>query len=689
MQICLNTAGKLRFLVISEMFCIAVVQYILCLMFCSFCAEAKAAEEAGLNAVLVVREGNEPLTEEDKMRFPVIRSFQDFVFETSAKRKKMSTDDEPHVTVESPANEASNSDNAKTEVASTESAGSGNTESSLSELEMMDVSSNDPQETNVKSGRTETESQSTDINMATEGGVTKESGKTGLATNGSEVCKPKSSPPELKTVEAPDTKEESPKAAEEYDSGNMSETADVKLKSTEVDVEVPKVQADTELKDTKTDAKECERDIESAKAGNTDVDINKIPASVEVEKVDSAEVGNAESSARDTNIEVKAARNDPGSGSAIVDSEKLETDSGNTKTNFDNATADADGDTEKNIEAEADSSHEEADSQGAKADTQNTKVVDSKVGENINTEISEVNVDSTETEGKMGADSSEIKECGVVNAGDAEGAEVMDTENISIQMKAEVSREMEVESLAKFGEKDEALRKVTDVKSGENASVKEEGEGSELSEDLLVNKDDDVTKLKSEATGKTESDITLHQLQEKHSVNDSPADDRVLGDNKPLEITEAERSKSTAELNTESPATDTSREESSELKPAADKILQGKMEDVSNTVENADSEIPVTVSNVDRAEADTNANEDIKPVELKNVEVKGADESSAVEDTTKENGLPATAENGNCPDSGQNGEVQDVEHDVMVKKLSMDDSGNKDDATLITSVASS
>jgi hypothetical protein len=657
-------------------------------MFCSFCAEAKAAEEVGLNAVLVVREGNEPLTEEDKMRFPVIRSFQDFVFETSAKRKKMSTDDQPHVTVELPANEASNSDNAKTEVASTESAGSGNTESSLSELEMMDVSSNDPQETNVKTGRTETESQSTDINMATEGGVTKESGKTGLATNGSEVSKPKSSPPELKTVEAPDTKEESPKAAEEYGSGNMSETADVKLKSTEVDVEVPKVQADIELKDTKTDAKECERDIESAKAGNTDVDINEIPASVEEEKVDSEEVGNAESSTRDANIEVKAARNGPGSGSAIVDSEELETDSGNRKTNFDDATADADvGDTEKNVDAEADSSHEEADSQGAKADTQNTKVVDSKVGENINTEISEVNVDSTETEGKMGADSSEIKECGVVNAGDAEGAEVMDTENIAIQMKAEVSREMEVESLAKFGEKDEALRKVTDVKSGENASVKEEGEGSELSEDLLVNKDD-VTKLKSEATGKTESDITVHQLQEKHSVNDSPADDRVLGD-KPLEITEAEHSKSTAELNTESPATDASREESSELKPAADKILQSKMEDVSNTVENAGSEIPVTGSNVDRAEADTNANEDIKPVELKNEEVKGADESSAVEDTTKENGLPATAENGNCPDSGQNGEVQDVEHDVMVKKLSVDDSGNKDDATLITSVASS
>nr|CAD7402056.1 unnamed protein product [Timema poppensis] len=54
--------------------------------------EAKAAKEAGLNAVLVVREGNAPLSSEDKAIFPVITSFQDFVFEVSAKRQKLSSD---------------------------------------------------------------------------------------------------------------------------------------------------------------------------------------------------------------------------------------------------------------------------------------------------------------------------------------------------------------------------------------------------------------------------------------------------------------------------------------------------------------------------------------------------------------------------------------------------------------------
>nr|CAD7572142.1 unnamed protein product [Timema californicum] len=54
--------------------------------------KAKAAKEAGLNAVLVVREGNAPLSSEDKAIFPVITSFQDFVFEVSAKRQKLSSD---------------------------------------------------------------------------------------------------------------------------------------------------------------------------------------------------------------------------------------------------------------------------------------------------------------------------------------------------------------------------------------------------------------------------------------------------------------------------------------------------------------------------------------------------------------------------------------------------------------------
>lgn len=619
------------------------------------------------------------------MHFPVIRSFQDFVFEASAKRKKMSTDDEPHVMVESPtieASDSSKSDQVKTEVANPESAGSGNVGSSQCEFEMMDVSNNDSHEANVKMDRNETELQSTDIKMAMEDGDTKESGKTELADNDSEVSKTWSSPPELKTAEAADT-EQSPKPcseiAEKSDSGKVSETTDIKLKSAEVDVEVSKVETHVELNDTKFEHKEPERDEASSRAGNTDGDANEIPANVEEEKVDAEEAGNTDSSVQDTNIGLKAATNGSGSGSAVQDSEELETGSGATKTNF--------------VDAEADSTHEEANLQGTEADTQNTEGDDSRVEENSNTEMSGVDIDSTETAGKADADCSEIKNDTDINAGDEKVAEIMDTDNMTSQMKA--TGGMEIESLAKLGENVEPLKKAVDMKSGENASVKKEGESSELVEGSSVNETGEVSKLQSEVTDKSESDITVHQLPEKHFVNDSSAGNCAPADNISLESTEAEHSKSTAELNTELPAAHASQEENySEMISAADKIVQGKMEDISNTVEKSDSEFPVIASNVDTAEADANTSEDVEPVESKDKEEKGADESSVVEDTTKENGLAATAENGNaissnCPESEQNGEVTDTEHDVKIKKLPVDGSGNKDDATLITGVASS
>ena len=657
----------------------------------------------------MVREGNEPLTEEDKMHFPVIRSFQDVVFEASAKRKKMSADDEPHVTVETPTNETSDSSNKdkvktghKTEVANPESAGSGNVGSSLREFEMMDVSNNDRHETNVKTDRTETESQSTDIKMAVEDGDTKECGKTELATNGSEVSKTRSSPPELKTVEAADTENESPKpcskTAEENDSGKVSETMDVKLKSAEVDVEVSKVATDVELNDTKIQHKEPARDVASTKAGSTDVDNSEIPANVEEAKVDAEKAGNTGSNIHDKNIELTAARNGSGSRSAIVDSKKLEMGSGDPKTSFVDSTAGADaGDTGGNVGAKAGCSHEEVNLQGREADTENTKVDDTRVEENSNTEMSEVDVDSTETKGKTGADSSDIKNYADGNAGDAKVAEIMNTDDMTIQMKDAGTGAMEMESLAKLGEQDEALKNTVNEKSGENASVKEEGKSSEVSEGSSVNKEGEVSKLQSELTDKTGSDVTLHQLPEKHTANDSSADNCAPRDNKSVERTEAKLSMSTAELNTELPAPHASREESSsELKSAAaDKILQVKMEDRSNIVENSDSGFPVTACNVETAEADANTNEDIKPVESKNEEEKGADESSAIEDIAKENGLAATAEDckavdisNNCPDSEQNGEVSDAERDVKVKKHSVDGSGDKDDATPIKGVAS-
>ena len=624
------------------------------------------------------------------MHFPVIRSFQDLVFEASAKRKKMSTDDEPHVTVESPTIEASQSSKSdqvktafKTEVANPESVGSGNVGSSLCDFEMMDVSSNEPHETNVKTDRNETEPESSDTKMAIEDGDTKESGKTELAGNNSEVPKIRPSSPELKTAEAADTEQESPKpcseSAEESESGKVSETTDVKLKSAEVDVEVSKVETLVELHDTKIEYKEPNRDVASTRAGKTDGDINEIPANVEEAKVDVEEAGNTDSSAQDADIESKAARNAAGSGSAVPDSEELVTGSVDTKTSF--------------VDGEADSTHEEANLRRTEADTRDTEGDDSRVAENSNTEMSEVDVDSTETEGKAGADCSGIKNDTAVDAGEEKNVEIMDTDNMGSQMNA--TGEVELESLAKLGEKGEALKKAVDMKSGENANVKKEGERSELSEGLSVNEEGEVSKLQSEVTDKSEPVITLHQQPEKQSVNDSSAGDCAPGDSTSLEITEAEHSKSAAaKLNTELPAAHASQEENSSEKSAANKILQGKMEDISNTVENSDSEFPVTASNVDTAEADANTNEDIEPVELKDKEEKEADESSIVEDTTKENGLAATAESGNaissnCPESEQNGEVTDADHDVKVKKLPADGSGNKDDAAPITGVASS
>lgn len=655
-------------------------------MYCSFCAEAKAAEEAGLKAVLVVREGNEPLTEEDKMHFPVIRSFQDFVFEASAKRMKMSTNDEPRVTVESPTIEASDSSISgqvkmvcKTEVANPESVGSGNVGSSLCEFEMMDVSNNDPHETNVKTDGNETEPQSTDIKMAVEAGDTKESGKTESTGNVPEVAKTSSSPPELTSVEATDTEQECPKPcleSAEIDSGKVSEPTDVKLKSAEVDVEVPKVETHVELNDTKIEHKEPERDVASTRAGNTDGGASEIPANVEEAKVDAEEAGNTDSSAHDTNVGLKAAKNGSGSGSAVLDSAELDTGSGDTKTS--------------SVDAEADSTHEEANLRGTEADMQNTGGNDSRVEENGNIAVSEVDVDSTETEGKADADHSEIKNVTDVNAVDEKVAEIADTDNMASQMMA--TGGLEMESLAKLGEKNEALKEAVDMNSGGAASVVKEGKSSEL-EGSLVNEEGEVSKLQSKGTDNSESDIIPHQLPEQLSVNDSSAGNCAPGDNTSLESTEAEHSKYAADMNTELPAAYASQEEnSSELKTAADKI-QGKVKDISNSVENSDSEFPIIASNVDTAVADADTNEDIEPVDSKNKEEKGADESSIVQDTTKENGLVATAELGNvissnCPESEHNGEVTDADHDVKVKKVSVDGSGNKDDTTPITGVAS-
>ncbi|XP_011305649.1 enolase-phosphatase E1 [Fopius arisanus] len=51
--------------------------------------EAKAASEAGLSSILVIREGNEPLSVEEKSSYPTIQSFLDITFVAPTKRQKL------------------------------------------------------------------------------------------------------------------------------------------------------------------------------------------------------------------------------------------------------------------------------------------------------------------------------------------------------------------------------------------------------------------------------------------------------------------------------------------------------------------------------------------------------------------------------------------------------------------------
>lgn len=53
--------------------------------------EAKAAKEAGLSSIIMIREGNAPLTEEDKAEFRTAKSFLDLPFPNAAKRQKLDT----------------------------------------------------------------------------------------------------------------------------------------------------------------------------------------------------------------------------------------------------------------------------------------------------------------------------------------------------------------------------------------------------------------------------------------------------------------------------------------------------------------------------------------------------------------------------------------------------------------------
>ncbi|XP_029174217.1 enolase-phosphatase E1 [Nylanderia fulva] len=56
--------------------------------------EAAAAKEAGLSTVIVIREGNAALNDEEKVTYTTIKSFLDLTFQTSAKRQKLETANE-------------------------------------------------------------------------------------------------------------------------------------------------------------------------------------------------------------------------------------------------------------------------------------------------------------------------------------------------------------------------------------------------------------------------------------------------------------------------------------------------------------------------------------------------------------------------------------------------------------------
>ncbi|KAL6256014.1 hypothetical protein P5V15_013249 [Pogonomyrmex californicus] len=56
--------------------------------------EAAAAKEAGLSTIIVVRDGNAALTDEEKVAYTTIKSFLDLTFQTSTKRQKLETTDD-------------------------------------------------------------------------------------------------------------------------------------------------------------------------------------------------------------------------------------------------------------------------------------------------------------------------------------------------------------------------------------------------------------------------------------------------------------------------------------------------------------------------------------------------------------------------------------------------------------------
>jgi hypothetical protein len=686
-------------------------------LICLFFAEAKAAQEAGLKAVIVVREGNEPLTEEDKVNFPVIKSFHDCVFEVSAKRKKTcANDDSP---ASGPISETSNSSSSekikaeeKTEVPGPHTAGSGNTGSSSDDFEMKDISNNDAQVTDKQPGKTEMECEGTDdTKMAVENSDIKESEKIDLETDDSKVSKTESSSPESRTVVTADVGKDSPKLCsknvEECDSKDVPDTSLTKLSA---EVEVSKVDIDVKLNYIKADEKDSKIEIVNTEAENAEMSIKGIVANGEEMSVNAEETEAVSTSTQDKNVKDRTSKNNSG---AQADLEALSEDSKNRSVGTESVSLESESeapeisaengksnvcevvkvdasDNEDKVcvckvgssDVKGDSSNEDANVEEMKADTENNKLA----------------VNSTEIEGKMETDSAETENVKAVDANDVKGKGKVGINIMATEGKDEITKEMEMGSSAKLEENDVAVKKVVCMESGGIGNGKEKGENAEPAGDSAINEENGVTKLESEVSNKTESDI-LHQASEKLSVSDSsinvsPSQTEnnkyASGGSKYQETSKAQYSLA----NTNASLEDCKTEEGSKEPKSADKLLQEKVVDISHTIKNEDSEL-ITTSDNNSAKEAAGTNEDTKPLESKNED--DDDQSKTTEDTAKENGLVFTAENGkgditnNCPDAKQNVEVTDEEQEIKVKKLSIDVSGNssvtKDDAA--TSIAAS
>lgn len=77
------------------MFCFVVVVVLRCVVISFVIIEAKAAQSAKLEAILVTRAGNEELDANIKKQFKTIATFGEITFDVSGKRKNK---DEPETT---------------------------------------------------------------------------------------------------------------------------------------------------------------------------------------------------------------------------------------------------------------------------------------------------------------------------------------------------------------------------------------------------------------------------------------------------------------------------------------------------------------------------------------------------------------------------------------------------------------